>query len=119
MYEVGTFSDEGHIHKSDAFGGGMLVSYQQYGISPELVERVRAKMKNKVIKERVMKVAEAVTKEDLQNRAKIQKLIDRGSKITGVKVSPAQAEALKNFIIAQKINPKNTLHLIRLWRIFG
>ncbi|CAH1208365.1 MULTISPECIES: stage VI sporulation protein F [unclassified Paenibacillus] len=94
------------------------MGYQQYGISPQLVERVKLKMKNPAIKERVKKLIEGVTKTDLQDRAKVRRLIKSSALIMNEHFSPAQEEQFVNFVIAQKIDPNNTFHLIKLWGMF-
>lgn len=94
------------------------MSYQQYGISQELVERVKGKMKNPVVKEKVKKIVEGVTKADLQNHTKVRKLLDQVSQVVGISVSGSQAERIIDFVIANKIDPKNKFHLIKLWSMF-
>ncbi|MFB5678994.1 stage VI sporulation protein F [Paenibacillus terreus] len=94
------------------------MGYQQYGISPQLVERVKLKMKNPAAKERVKKLIEGVTKADLQNKAVVQRLVKSSAAILHEKLSPAQEEQLVAFVIGQRIDPKNTLHLIKLWGMF-
>ncbi|REJ21481.1 MAG: serine/threonine protein kinase, partial [Paenibacillaceae bacterium] len=51
------------------------MGYQQYGIRPELVERVKRKMKNPATKERMKALLNGVTKYDLQDRAKVRRLV--------------------------------------------
>lgn len=94
------------------------MSYQQYGISKQLVERVKLKMKDPYISDRIKKLVEGLTKSDLQNRSKVKSLILQGSKIVAIPLSAAQVENIANFVLAQKIDPKNTFHLIRLWSMF-
>ncbi|HEX7058191.1 MAG TPA: stage VI sporulation protein F, partial [Bacilli bacterium] len=52
------------------------MGYLQYGISRNLVERVKKKLKNPQHKEYVKAVLNGVTKQDLQNRAKVKKLLN-------------------------------------------
>lgn len=94
------------------------MDYQQYGISQELVERVKKKMKDQPVKERVKKILDGVTKSDLQNRAKVKKLMGQVSKVVGVSIDGNQAEKVIDFVIAQKIDPNNMFHLIKLWGMF-
>lgn len=94
------------------------MSYQQYGISPQLVERVKKKMKNTTAKERVKALLDGVTKQDLQNSAKVHRLVKTSTAILNEKLSPAQEEQIVKFVIAQKIDPSNTFHLIKLWGMF-
>jgi hypothetical protein len=98
--------------------GGGLMSYQIYGIDPILMERVKPKLKNPEVKKRIKMVLYGVTKYDLQDRAKVAKLVAMGSKALGEKFSDWQANNLIDFIIAQKIDPTNTFHLIKLWNMF-
>ncbi|GGA08499.1 hypothetical protein GCM10008018_62660 [Paenibacillus marchantiophytorum] len=94
------------------------MSYQQYGIDPALVERVKFKMKNPEIKERIKMLLQGVTKADLQNHAKVTRLIGLAANILGEKLNGNQTTQVLEFIIAQKIDPSNTFHLIRLWAMF-
>lgn len=94
------------------------MSYQQYGISPALVERVKTKMKNPLIKERVKQALDGVTKADLQNRTKVIALMKKIMGIMNISISSAEASNIVNFVIAQKIDPKNTFHLLKLWGMF-
>ncbi|MNN64621.1 hypothetical protein D3C81_1800710 [compost metagenome] len=95
-----------------------LVSYQQYGISPQLVERVKLKMKNPAVKERIKKLVDGLTKSDLQDRSKVRRLVKSAASILNEKLSGVQEEQMVQFVIAQKIDPRNTLHLIKLWGMF-
>ncbi|MDP4096808.1 stage VI sporulation protein F [Paenibacillus sp. P96] len=94
------------------------MGYQQYGIHPQLVERVKLKMKNPAVKDRIKKLMEGVTKADLQNKAVVQRLVKSSAVILQEKLSPAQEQQLVTFVIGQRIDPKNTLHLIKLWGMF-
>ncbi len=93
-------------------------TYEKYGISPQLVERMQMKMKDPAVKERVKTVLNNVTKNDLQNRATVKKLLYLCAKATGEKLSDKQLENLIQFVLAQKIDPNNTFHLIKLWNMF-
>lgn len=95
-----------------------MLSYQRYGISEELVRRVKAKMKNPAAKERIKQLVEGVTKRDLQDRAKVRRLVGRAANILNENLSERETEAIVAFVIAQKIDPNNTFHLIRLWGMF-
>lgn len=94
------------------------MSYQQYGISPELVERVKTKMKNPLVKERIKQILEGVTKGDLQDPTKVKKLLARTEKALREKLTERQKGNIVNFILEQRIDPQNTFHLIRLWSMF-
>jgi len=94
------------------------MSYQRYGISPQFVERIKLKMKNPVIKEKIRNLLGNVTKYDLQDRAKVRKLTRSSASILQEKLSDTQEEQIINFVLAQKIDPNNTLHLIKLWGMF-
>jgi hypothetical protein len=94
------------------------VSYQKYGIRPELVGRVKMKMKNPAAKDRIKAMLNGVTKSDLQDRQKVRRLVKSAASILNEPLSDAQEEQLVQFVIGQKIDPNNTLHLIRLWGMF-
>lgn len=94
------------------------MDYQKYGIDKELVERVKRKMKNPVVKERIKTILHGVTKYDLQDPTKVKKLLHLTSKVLNEKLSLSQTNHLIHFIISQKIDPNNTFHLIKLWGMF-
>lgn len=94
------------------------MSYQKFGISPQLVQRVKLKIKNPVIKERLRMLFSNVTKSDLQNRLKVQRLTRSAAGIVQEKLTDVQEEQIINFVLAQKIDPNNTLHLLKLWSMF-
>lgn len=94
------------------------MSYQSYGIDREFVERVKLKMKNPQLKERVKAILDGVTKADLQNRGKVTKLLGQVSRVLGEKLTERQSDQIVSFVIAQKIDPSNTFHLIKLWSMF-
>lgn len=89
-----------------------------YGIEPQLVEQVKMKLKQPANKERVKLILQGVTKADLQNKLTVRKLIGDISRAIGVKLSERQTENVIAFVIAQKIDPNNTFHLIKLWGMF-
>lgn len=94
------------------------MSYQKYGISPQLVERVKLKVKNPVTKERLRVLLANVTKSDLQNRLKVRKLVKSSAGILNENLTDVQVEQLVNFVLAQKVDPSNTFHLLKLWSMF-
>jgi predicted secreted Zn-dependent protease len=94
------------------------VGYQQYGIRPELVERVKRKLKNPAVKERMKALLDGVTKHDLQDRAKVRRLVRRAAAILNEPLTSDLEERIVAFVIAQRIDPNNTLHLLRLWSMF-
>lgn len=94
------------------------MSYQQFGISPQLVQRVKLKMKNPAIKERIKKLVEGLSKADLQNPSKVRGLVKSAAAILNERLTSVQEEQFTQFVLAQKIDPKNTFHLIRLWGMF-
>ncbi|MFD0697148.1 stage VI sporulation protein F [Paenibacillus sp. GCM10027628] len=94
------------------------MSYQQYGIDPALVERVKFKLNNPEIKERIQMLLQGITKADLQNRTQVMRLLGLAAGIFGEKLVGNQANQIVDFIIAQKIDPSNMFHLIKLWAMF-
>lgn len=95
-----------------------LVNYYQFGISPQLVERIKFKMKNPTVKDRVKSLVEGLTKVDLQDRAKVRRLVRAASSLLNERLTGAQEEQIVQFVLAQKIDPKNKLHLLKLWGMF-
>ncbi|OXM15865.1 stage VI sporulation protein F [Paenibacillus herberti] len=94
------------------------MSYVKYGIRPEFVERVKLKMKNPAIKERITMLTNGLTKFDLADRAKVRRLVKSAASVLQEKLTDAQEEQLVQFVLSQKIDPNNTFHLIKLWGMF-
>lgn len=94
------------------------MSYQKYGISPQLVERIKRKMKNPTVKERIRELLNGVTKYDLQDRTRVKRLVKAGAAIVSEKISDKQEDQIIAFVLSQKIDPKNTFHLLKLWGMF-
>ncbi|WP_274650520.1 stage VI sporulation protein F [Paenibacillus humicola] len=94
------------------------MSYTKYGIRPELVERVKTKMKNPAVKDRVKMALHGVTKYDLQDRAKVRRLVRTCSGILHEPLTETQEEQMIAFVLGQRIDPNNTLHLLKLWAMF-
>lgn len=94
------------------------MSYQKFGIRPDLVERVKYKMKNPVVKDRMKQTLASVSKYDLQDRAKVRKLVKSAAAVLSEKLTETQEEQIIAFVLAQKIDPNNTFHLLKLWATF-
>nr|WP_269846585.1 stage VI sporulation protein F [Paenibacillus roseus] len=83
-----------------------------------MVERVKAKMKHTPTKERIKLLISGVSKHDLQDRSKVRRLVKSAASILKEPLTDTQEEQLTAFVLAQKIDPKNTFHLIKLWGMF-
>ncbi|ASS65817.1 MULTISPECIES: stage VI sporulation protein F [unclassified Paenibacillus] len=94
------------------------MSYVKYGIRPEFVERVKLKLKNPAVKDRIKLLVNGITKYDLADRAKVKKLVRNGAGILQEKLTDTQEEQLVQFVLSLKIDPNNTFHLIKLWGMF-
>lgn len=94
------------------------MGYQQFGISPQLVDRIKLKMKNPAVKERIKNMINGISKQELQDTAVVRKLVRNASAVMNEKLTSAQEDQIVKFVIAQKIDPGNTFHLIRLWGMF-
>ena len=94
------------------------MSYTKYGISSQFVERVKTKMKNPLMKDRIKKLLEGVTKQDLQDRAVVRRLVRKAALTLNETLTETQEDQIVKFVIAQKIDPNNTFHLIKLWGMF-
>jgi uncharacterized protein YpuA (DUF1002 family) len=94
------------------------LGYQQFGISPQLVERIKLKMKNPAVKERVKNMINGISKQELQDKTVVRRLVHQAASAMNEKLTSAQEEQIVKFVIAQKIDPNNTFHLIRLWGMF-
>jgi uncharacterized protein YpuA (DUF1002 family) len=94
------------------------VSYVKYGISKEFVERVKRKLKTPATKDKVKQLLDGVNKSDLQDRAKVRRLVKSAGTILNEKLTSTQEDQIVAFVLAQKIDPQNTFHLIKLWGMF-
>jgi len=94
------------------------VSYVKYGISPDFVERVKSKTKNPQVKDKLKKMLDGVNKYDLQDRTKVRRLVKAAAVILNEKITGTQEDQIVAFVLAQKIDPNNTFHLIKLWGMF-
>jgi hypothetical protein len=94
------------------------LNYEQFGIDRPFVERVKLKMKNPQLNQRVQMILHGITKADLQDRPKLSRLLAKIAKVLGEKPSERLSDNIISFVIAQKIDPNNTFHLIKLWGIF-
>lgn len=94
------------------------MSYQKYGIRPQLVERVKFKLKNPVMKDRMRQLLGNVSKYDLQDRPKVRKLVKAAAVILQEQLTDTQEEQIVAFVMGQKIDPNNTFHLLKLWGMF-
>ncbi|MCI3921544.1 stage VI sporulation protein F [Paenibacillus sp. TRM 82003] len=83
-----------------------------------MVRRVKAKLKDPATKERLKTAVGHVTKEDLQSRATVRRLVSIGSKTLGEPVGDKQADEIVQFVLSLKIDPNNPLHLIKVWNMF-
>jgi len=92
--------------------------YEKYGISADMVERVKAKMKDRAAKERVKTVLANVSKTDLQNRATVKRLVGLACKALGEKPTDGEVERIVRFVVDQRIDPNNAIHLLKLWNMF-
>jgi hypothetical protein len=94
------------------------MGYQEYGISRALVERVKQKTRQPQARERLKETLGDLSKSDLQNPAKIRELLRTVSRELDEPVTALEAERIVKFVLDQKIDPRNTFHLIRLWGMF-
>lgn len=58
------------------------MGYQQFGISPQLVERIKLKMKNATVKDRIKNMINGVSKQELQDTAVVRRLVRNASGCT-------------------------------------
>ncbi|WP_438433554.1 stage VI sporulation protein F [Gorillibacterium sp. sgz500922] len=94
------------------------MSYLNYGVDQALVDRIKAKMKNPLVKERVKAEISGVTKLHLQDPAFVGRLVQRMSAILGENLNERQRSGIIRFVLDQRIDPNNTFHLLRLWGMF-
>jgi hypothetical protein len=89
-----------------------------YGFAEARIERVKAKMKQPAVRERLKTLVSGLTRYDLQNRVKVRTLVQAASRILNEPLTPAEEDLLVEYVLAQRIDPRNKLHLIRLWAMF-
>jgi GDP-D-mannose dehydratase len=106
------------IYLSELFVEVYVVGYEDYGIDRTFVERIKIKMKNPQINQRVKMILNGVSKADLQDSAKLNRLLDKVAKVLGEKLTDRMSHNIVTFVISQKIDPNNTFHLIKLWGMF-
>ncbi|WP_127584301.1 stage VI sporulation protein F [Paenibacillus koleovorans] len=94
------------------------MSYQKYGIERELVERIKTKLKNPQVKERVKSILDGVTKQELQDRTRVKLLTGQLAKAVNEPLTVKQTDQIVHFVVDMKIDPNNTFHLIKLWGMF-
>ncbi|HEY8528993.1 MAG TPA: stage VI sporulation protein F [Paenibacillaceae bacterium] len=92
--------------------------WRKYGISPARMARVREKMKHPAVKERLKAMTAGLTKQDLQDRARVRSLVRSVSRILKEPLTPDEEDLLVDYVLAQRIDPRNKLHLLRLWAMF-
>jgi hypothetical protein len=94
------------------------MNFQQYGISPQTVERIKKKLQDPEARKQVQHIFRQATKADLQNRAKVKSMFGSIAAALGVKIAPREMENIVSFVIAQKIDPRNLLHLLKALNMF-
>lgn len=92
--------------------------YESYGIDRIWVERLKKKAKEPYRKERLKELADGLTKEDLQSPDLVADLVSQSLKILGEKSTSRQKEQLVGYVLDQRIDPNNVLHLFKLWNLF-
>lgn len=93
-------------------------SYQSYGIERAWVERLKKRAKDPRRKERLKELAEGLTKEDLQDRETVERLVSQAFRVLGEKPTAQQSGQVVAFVLDQRIDPGNMFHLLKLWSMF-
>ncbi len=96
----------------------MCLNYVAYGISPELVQTVKQRLKDPVLREQVKNMLQGVTKQHLQDPAVVRQLIASVSSVLGIVIGEQQTANITQFVIDQEIDPNNMFHLLKLWGMF-
>ena len=92
--------------------------WRKHGISPARMERVREKVKHPAVRERLKTMTAGLTKQDLQDRARVRSLVRSVSRILKEPLTAEEENLLVDYVLAQRIDPRNKLHLLRLWAMF-
>ena len=96
----------------------MCLNYVAYGINPELVQTVKQRLKDPVLREQVKNMLQGVTKQHLQDPAVVRQLIASVSSVLGIVIGEQQTANITQFVIDQEIDPNNMFHLLKLWGMF-
>jgi len=92
--------------------------WRKHGISPARMARVREKMKHPAVREKLKTLTAGLTRQDLQDRAKVRSLVRSVSRILREPLTADEEDLLVEYVLAQRIDPRNKLHLLRLWAMF-
>ncbi|MCL6452435.1 MAG: hypothetical protein K6T78_02275 [Alicyclobacillus sp.] len=87
------------------------------GLDPRLLDVFRAKIANPMNWRRVHHCLMSYSQWDLANPDGAGALVDNLSGVLGVPLTPAQRAGAVNWIVGQRINPRNPLHQMRMWSV--
>lgn len=91
-------------------GGGML---------PDALRlKLRTAIRQPGNRDKMIALLRRVSKQDLQNPAKVRSLIENLAKAIGIRLSVVEMSLLTNHFVSMRIDPHNPLHLIKLWSMF-
>ncbi|GLG02326.1 hypothetical protein Alches_23670 [Alicyclobacillus hesperidum subsp. aegles] len=87
------------------------------GLHPRLLPIFRSKIANPLNWRRVHRVLMSYRREDLANPAGAGALVDHLSTVLAVPITPAERAGAVNWLMAQRIDPRNPLHQMRMWNV--
>jgi hypothetical protein len=88
-------------------------------IDPQLLRRIKTKMKQPAKREQVKIILTGLSRADLQNRSKVKLTLRKVSEALGEPITSSQLDSFANWIVAQRINPHNKLQLLRFWSMLS
>jgi hypothetical protein len=69
-------------------------------------------------REKMIGLLRGVSKQDLQNPAKVRGLVEKLGQALGIRLSVVELSVLTNHFVSMRIDPHNPLHLMKLWSMF-
>lgn len=94
------------------------MTLKAFGIDQRLINQIKEKLKDPVKLDKAKKILNGVTREDLQNRTVLSRLLKQLSKELAIPLTARQGEGMIQYVIQQQIDPNNSWHLIKLWHKF-
>ncbi|WP_240666561.1 stage VI sporulation protein F [Longirhabdus pacifica] len=92
--------------------------YKEYGVDEEIINKVKKKLKQPKMRGKIIGIFSSASKADLQSKVQLKKMVRQLSRTTGVTIGPKQSQNMVSFIMDQKIDPNNPLHLIKIISMF-
>lgn len=86
-------------------------------LDPVMLNTFREKIANPINWRHVHQVLQSCGPEDLLHPDGAGMLVDNLANKLGVHMTPAQRDHAVNWLVAQRINPRDPAHQMRMWKI--